>query len=178
MRRGAWTEPSAEAFLVRGNNYIKDGEKVDSAPAAFRILTVDMISCRKSRLEGKCTHPREQLQQALKGEEEVGILYSELPLFVFDVNLCIPAGRNQYYHQVSYFGIHDLDEVLYSEIPFGKLMNRFLFHESDSFRDQTFKLIPKIVKGNDVVRKAVGTKCSILGEKIKQNYIRGERFLN
>jgi hypothetical protein len=37
-------------------------------------------------------------------------------------------------------------------------------------------LIPRIVQGNVVVRKAVGSQPSILGNKLKQHYIRNERF--
>lgn len=38
------------------------------------------------------------------------------------------------------------------------------------------QLIPRIVEGNFVVKKAVGSKPAILGKKLKQIYIRTERF--
>jgi hypothetical protein len=60
--------------------------------------------------------------------------------------------------------------------PFRRLASRFFFGDSDSFRDSTFKLIPRIVKGNMLVKKAVGSKPTILGKKLKQHYIQDEKF--
>jgi len=47
---------------------------------------------------------------------------------------------------------------------------------SDEFRNQAFKLIPRIVEGNFMVKKAVGTKPAILGKKLRQIYIKTDRF--
>ena len=95
----------------------------------------------------------------------------------------MPAGST-IYHEVNYFGIDDMNEIKNQTTPFGKLMHRFIYGtkngkkdgSDDKFRNNTFKLIPRIVDGNFVVRKAVGSKPSILGRKIKQYYIRGERY--
>ncbi len=78
-----------------------------------------------------------------------------------------------------YFGV---DKVAWEEIkqgttPAGRLMNQFLFGESDDFRNKSFKLIPRIVEGNYIVRKSVGSKPSILGKKISQTYIRTDRYM-
>lgn len=176
LRQEAWSEPLAESFHVRAKKYIDNKKKKASKPSAFKLLCVDMISCRKPRYQGICTHPRERVQQALKREAESGQQYSEMPPFLFAVNLCIPAGADQFYHQVSYFAVQDLAEIQEARTPFGKLMNQFIFGDSNSFRDQTFKLIPRINQGNYIVRKAVGSKPSIIGKKLEQHYIRGERF--
>ncbi|GFH48678.1 hypothetical protein CTEN210_05154 [Chaetoceros tenuissimus] len=61
--------------------------------------------------------------------------------------------------------------------PFHRLAKDFFFGESNDYRDSTFKLIPRIVDGNFVVKKAVGSKPTILGKKVKQHYIRSDRFL-
>ena len=37
-------------------------------------------------------------------------------------------------------------------------------------------LLPRIAEGNGIVRRTVGSKPSILGSKLKQYYIRNERF--
>ena len=168
----AWSEPAAENFSIRGPNYLKDKKKIDSEQSAFRLLTVDLINCEKPLYGGICAHPTERIQQALRREEETGV--KELPAFVFCVNLCVPGSN--FYHKVSYFGIDDMEEIRKETTPFGKLMNKFIFGDDDDFRNSTFKMIPRIVDGNFVVRKAVGSKPSILGKKIKQYYIRGERY--
>jgi hypothetical protein len=50
------------------------------------------------------------------------------------------------------------------------VLKPFFFGDSDEYRDQRFKLIPKIVEGNWVVRKSVGSTPAILGTKLKQHY--------
>ena len=59
---------------------------------------------------------------------------------------------------------------------FTKLAARFFFGQSDKFRDETFKLIPRIAQGNFVVKSAVGTKPALLGTKVKQHYIRNDKY--
>eukprot|EP00980_Cylindrotheca_fusiformis_P024624 scaffold12169_cov132-Cylindrotheca_fusiformis.AAC.12 len=174
LRLEAWSEPSAQSFQIRGPTYLKDGKKVSSEAAAFSLMTVDMIQCETPQYKPICGHPRERVQQAIKRELETGT--REMPDFIFAVNLCIPAGRNQYYHQVSYFAVDNMEEIQKAETPFGKLMKEFIFGDSDKFRDRTFKLIPRIVKGNMLVRRAVGSKPSVLGTKIQQHYYRGDRY--
>lgn len=172
LRLNAWTEPAAETFCVRGPNYLVDRAKIPSENAAFRLLTVDIVQANEPLYTGMCAHPEERIQQALKRERETGI--KELPQFVLAVNLCVPGDKT--YHQVSYFGIDDFEEITHQKTPFGRLMHEFIFGESDDFRLQTFKLIPRIVDGNFVVRKAVGSKPTILGRKIKHYFVRGDNY--
>jgi hypothetical protein len=174
LRSDAWSEPGAATFAVRGANYISDKKKISSLSAAFPLLAVDFVNSDQPLLKGLCAHPNERVQRALQRERETGV--QELPEFILAVNLCIP-GANKTYHQVSYFGIDNLQEIKNASTPFDKLMNRFLFEDDDDFRNRTFKLIPRIVEGNYIVRKAVGTKPSIIGKKIKQYYIRSDRYM-
>jgi hypothetical protein len=60
--------------------------------------------------------------------------------------------------------------------PSSKLCNKFFFGGDDEFRHNTFKLIPCIIEGNFMVRKAVGSTPAIMGNKIKQTYIQGDRY--
>ena len=172
LRLDAWSEPAAENFQVRGANYMNDRQKFPSEESAFQLLCVDLINSEKALYDGICAHPGERFQLALQREEATGI--RELPEFVFCINLCVPGPP--FYHKVSYFGVNNMDEIRNETTAFGRLMNRFIFGDSDEFRNETFKLIPRIVEGNFVVRKAVGSKPSILGKKIKQYYIRNERY--
>jgi hypothetical protein len=154
---------------------MKDRVKVPSEPAAFRLLAVDLVNTQRPFHTGMCAHPEERVQQALKRERETGL--KELPEFVFAVNLCVPGQIN--YHNVYYFGADKacMEEIRMQTTPFGRLMYQFLYGGSDEYRNKTFKLIPRIVEGNYIVRKAVGTKPTILGRKIKQYYISGERYM-
>jgi len=175
LRTQAWSEPPAENFQVRGKTYAKDRIKVQSEPAAFRLFAVDLVNTKHTMDTGMCAHPEERVQLALQRELETGL--KELPDFVFCVNLCVPGATT--YHSAYYFGADRscMDEIRNLSTPFGRVMNQFLYGDSDEFRNRTFKLIPRIVDGNYIVRKAVGSKPAILGRKIKQYYVRSERFM-
>lgn len=174
LRLDAWCEPAATGFQVRGRSYMSDKVKSDSLPAVFRLLTVDLVKCEKPLMTGMCSHPNERIQSALAREQRTGV--KELPAFVFAINLVIPSG-SALYHSVFYFGVDDINILKDTSSPFGKLANKFFFGDSDAFRNATFKLIPRVVDGNFVVRKAVGSKPAILGKKIKQTYIRTNRYM-
>jgi len=173
-----WTEPSATSFQVRGANYIKDRKKVESRPSLFRLFAVDLVKVSKPILKGFCNHPNERVQQCLKAEK-AKIAGSEMPPFIFCVNITVPG--TPAHHLVIYFAVDDISLI---EPPkegeqmtaFRTLASRFFFGDSDEFRDSTFKLIPRIVSGNFVVKKAVGSKPTILGKKLKQHYIQNDRF--
>lgn len=174
LRLDAWSETSGTSFQIRGAHYMSNKVKCDSLPTVFRLLTVDLVKCNNPVMTGMCSHPNERIQRALAREQLTGI--HEFPEFVFAINLVIPSG-NSMYHSVFYFGIDDVSIIKDETTPFGRLANRFFFGNSDHFRNETFKLIPRIVEGNYLVRKAVGSKPAILGRKIKQTYIRTDRFM-
>ncbi|GFS41668.1 similar to ENHANCED DISEASE RESISTANCE protein [Actinidia rufa] len=48
---------------------------------------------------------------------------------------------------------------------------------SDMFRDSRFKLIPRIVEGYWMVKRAVGTKACLLGKAVTCKYLRQDNFL-
>jgi hypothetical protein len=172
LRLNAWAEANAEEFNVRSKNYALDNLKVPSMPSVFKLLTVDLVKVDQPIITGLCSHPNERIQTALRKERETGV--RELPAFIYAVNLLIP-GRSTY-HWVAYFGLDDVSVLRDQETPLGRVAEPYFFGKSDEYRDKTFKLIPRVVHGNFVVRKAVGSKPSILGAKLKQHYIQNERF--
>jgi len=174
-----WTEPSASSFNVRGANYLKDRKKMPSADNLFQLFAVDLVKVSQPILTGMCNHPDERVQKALRAEK-AGRLDSPMPPFIFCVNITLPGSPA--HHLVMYYAVDDMsliaprsssDDVT---TPFNKLASRFFFGDSDDFRDSTFKLIPRIVKGNFIVKNAVGNKPTILGKKVKQHYIQNDRF--
>jgi hypothetical protein len=79
---------------------------------------------------------------------------------------------------VFYFAVDDIRTINGADgSPSSKLCQRFLFGDSDEFRDATFKLIPQVVQGNFIVRKAVGSTPAIMGKKLRQLYVRNDRFM-
>jgi hypothetical protein len=172
LRMESWSEACASNFGVRGKTYVKDRKKENSEECLFKLLVVDLVKVDKPIMTGMCSHPNERVQRALRREKETG--EKELPEFIFCINYCIPA--DPYSHWVAYFGTDDLAALRDTSTPIGKLTEPFFFGDDDEFRKNTFKLIPRIVEGNFVVKKAVGTKPTILGRKLKQYYIQDPRF--
>lgn len=150
--------------------------KQPSEPSFFQFLACDLVQVSSPVLSGLCGHPHERVQQALMRQGQTGT--KELPEFIFCVNYCLPAGAaaGGFTHWVAYFGTDDVDQLKDETTPLGRVCNPFFFGESDQFRRERFKLIPHVVQGNVIIRKAVGTKPSILGKKLKQYYVRNARY--
>jgi len=180
-----WTEPSSSSFNVRGANYLKDRKKIPSADNLFRLFAVDLVKVSDPILTGMCNHPDERVQRSLRAEKSDRDV-SPMPPFIFCVNITLPGSPA--HHLVMYYAVDDLSLIAprstrsassadnNNKVPFNKLASRFFFGDSDEFRDSTFKLIPRIVKGNFLVKNAVGNKPTILGKKLKQHYIQDDRF--
>lgn len=162
-----WAEPDSDQFKVRGKNYIKDHKKIRAGESMFKLITVDLVECDHPIMSGLCSRKNERVQLALRR--------GDLPPYVVAINIIVPGPP--YYHLVMYYKVDDMDAINgKAGTPFSELANKFFFGEDDKFRDETFKLIPRIVDGNFVVRKAVGSTPAIMGTKLKQYYVRTDRF--
>eukprot|EP00978_Attheya_sp_CCMP212_P047394 scaffold421344_cov55-Attheya_sp.AAC.1 len=175
-----WARPDANSFRVRGKMYKKDKIKINAGPSAFRLLTTDVLVADK-HIRGVCNRPKERVQLALGREKKrkaqgLESDMHDMPPFVFVVNILV-AGP-PHYQLVFYYAVDDISMIDGTDgTPFSKLAKQFFFSGDDNFRDRTFKLIPQIVKGNFVVRKAVGSTPAIIGTKLKQTYVTSDRFL-
>ncbi len=172
-----WAEPDANSFRVRGKKYLKDKHKYNAGPSLFRLFAADIVEVDVPIMGGMCPHPTERVQLALERErvaKEQG-LPSDMPPYVFCVNIVMPGPPH--YHMVFYYAVDDMSKIDGSDgTPSSKLCQEFFFGGDDTFRDSTFKLIPCVVEGNFMVRKAVGSTPAIMGKKIKQTYFQDERF--
>ena len=173
-----WAEPDPNSFLVRGPNYLNDAVKMNAGSSIGQLIAMDCVLVDKPILTGMSTHPTERIQLALKREKEMKEkgLKCDTPAFIFVVNIVVPA--TQCFHAVFYYAVDDMSTIDGSDgTPSSRLCQKFIFGDSDEFRDQTFKLIPRIVEGNFLVRKAVGSTPAIMGTRLKQYYVRSERFM-
>mmetsp|Transcript_262 Transcript_262/g.355 ORF Transcript_262/g.355 Transcript_262/m.355 type:complete len:334 (-) Transcript_262:401-1402(-) len=176
-----WCEPDASTFRVRGDEYVQNKKKVPSGQSLFRLFAVDLVKVKQPIMTGMCNHPNERIQKCIQAKKE-GKPGTDMPPFIFVVNITIPG--KPAFHVVMYYAVDDISLITPpsecdDESPnpaFTKLAYKFFFGSSDTFRDKTFKLIPRIVKGNFIVKKAVGSKPTLLGTKVKQRYIRGDNF--
>ena len=172
-----WAEPDANSFRVRSKNYLKDKQKINAGSSLFRLFAADIVEVDVPIMGGMCPHPKERVQLALARErvaKEKG-LPSDMPPYVFVVNIVMPGPPN--YHMVFYYAVDEMSKIDGSDgTPHSKLCKKFFFGGDDTFRGNTFKLIPCIIEGNFMVRKAVGSTPAIMGNKIKQTYVQGDRY--
>ena len=173
-----WAEPDPNSFLVRGPSYLKDGVKINAGSSIGELIAMDCVLVDTPILTGMALHPTERIQLALEREKEMKEKgrKCDTPSFIFAVNIVVPA--TQCFHAVFYYAVDDMSTIDGSDgTPSSKLCQKFIFGDSDEFRDETFKLIPRIVEGNFLVRKAVGSTPAIMGTRLKQYYVRSERFM-
>ena len=85
----------------------------------------------------------------------------QLP-FTFVVNMIVPCSINLslllYFQPASKDWRED-------GTPMSKLLQNFINNPDDKFRNDRFKLIPRIVKGNMLIKKAVGSRPAVIGNK-------------
>ena len=105
-----------------------------------------------------------------------------MPQFVFCINMVFPGPPH--YHLVMYFAVDDFSILGNYSIRaedgrenHSSALHDFLLGSSDEFRDKCFKLIPRVVEGSFLFRRAVGSKPVIMGRYLRTKYVRGERFL-
>ncbi|KAL5150247.1 Protein ENHANCED DISEASE RESISTANCE 2-like [Glycine soja] len=122
----------------------------------LKLIAVDWFTVDKSA-DRISLHPKCLVQS------EAG---KKLP-FILVINLQVPAKPN--YSLVLYYA---------ADRPINKnsLLAKFV-DGSDAFRDSRFKLIPSIVEGYWMVKRAVGTKACLLGKAVTCKYFRQDNFL-
>lgn len=151
-----WTNPGGGGFMIRGSTYLKDYTKVRGGDPLLKLLAVDWLKAEQSI-------DKVALRPSCIVQSEAG---RKLP-FILIFNLQIPAKPN--YNLVFYYA---------TDMPVNKssLLGKFI-DGTDTFRDSRFKLIPSIVKGYWMVKRAVGTKACLLGKAVTCRYLRQDNFL-
>mmetsp|Transcript_40111 Transcript_40111/g.73398 ORF Transcript_40111/g.73398 Transcript_40111/m.73398 type:complete len:1304 (+) Transcript_40111:142-4053(+) len=135
-----WAEPDANSYRVRGKTYKVDSKKVNAGSSLFRLLAADIVETDIPIMTGMCLHPKERVQLALQREAEAQsrgdvTSPSEMPPFVFVVNIALPGPPNCHI-MVFYYAVGDLSTIDGSDsTPSSKLSQEFFFGKDDTFRD-------------------------------------------
>ena len=177
LPRHKWSEPDSNSFRVRGKYYKKDKIKINAGPSIGRLIAVDVLRVDEPINSGLSVLPTERIQIALEREKRLLAkgLPSDVPPFIFLVNFVLPGPP--FYHGAYYFAIDDMSSIDGTDgSPSSKLCQKFFFGDDDNFRDDTFKMIPTIVDGNFVAKKAVGSRPVIMGHYLGQRYVKNARF--
>ncbi|KAG6493827.1 hypothetical protein ZIOFF_048830 [Zingiber officinale] len=164
-----WSSPNGHGFMIRGKNYLKDYSKIVGGDPLLKLIAVDWFKADNNSIDKVALHPKSLVQP---GRTDLSFFSYQskagkaLP-FILIVNLEIPSKPN--YSLVLYYA---------AEKPLSKdsLLGRFV-DGTDMFRDSRFKLIPSIVEGYWMVKRAVGTKACLLGKAVTCKYLRQDNFL-
>lgn len=154
-----WAEPDASLFQVRGPNYLIDKKKVPSPPSRFHLVGVDLLSF-------------ESASDRYNISAQSGSVARSTPKFMFVINMIIPGPENV--SMVFYFQ-PTRDNWFEDGSAFSELLNDFLDGD-DQFRNSRFKLIPTVVEGSFIIKQSVGSKPTLLGNKLKCPYHRGDNY--
>lgn len=171
LPRDTWGEDGT-TWQVRGASYPDDGRKVPGGPHLFQLECCDLVHAPT----------REDLHDILgKPNSRLDLLRQagDTDTFVLAVNILVPS--NPPTSWVSYFSVPNAAALAPEDRPyFTKLASTFFFDRSEEgnrFRDERFKIIPAIVEGSWIVRRAVGNKPALVGTKLKQQYYFTDRSL-
>eukprot|EP00596_Hydrurales_sp_CCMP1899_P010073 CAMPEP_0119044170 /NCGR_PEP_ID=MMETSP1177-20130426/29212_1 /TAXON_ID=2985 /ORGANISM="Ochromonas sp, Strain CCMP1899" /LENGTH=580 /DNA_ID=CAMNT_0007013793 /DNA_START=607 /DNA_END=2349 /DNA_ORIENTATION=+ len=157
-----WADLDAASFRIRGQTYNQDRVKAASAPSLFKLIAIDVFDCPEPTFN-IASHPNNRVHQAMQRGEKT---------WVFVVNILIPGPPH-----LSFVVYLEGDKAKIEEdTPFGRIAKPFFFGNDDNFRNNRFKLIPKIVDGNMIIKMAVKDTPTLLGNKLKQSYYKGENY--
>lgn len=157
-----YTESDPTAFRVRGASYNADKMKVPSAKSLFKLVAIDIFEVPEAT-HNIAANPRNRVHLAAQRGD---------PTWVFLVNIMVPGPP--FLSFVVYFAG---DKALIdADTPFGRVARPFFYGNDDEFRNNRFKLIPRIIDGNMIIKMAVKDTPTLLGNKLKQYYYRGDNY--
>jgi nitrate reductase NapE component len=157
-----YTDIDASTFRIRGLTYNDDKVKAASAPSMFKLIAIDVFDVPEPTFN-VASHPRNRVHLALQRGDKT---------WVFVVNIMIPGPPFLCF--VAY--LEGDKSKIEEDTPFGRIAKPFFYGSDDEFRNNRFKLIPKIVDGNMIIKMAVKDTPTLLGNKLKQSYFKGENY--
>lgn len=159
-----WASPPGDLFSLRSKHYLTKRIKSPAGEYLFSPVGMDWLKST-AKLENVLARPDNRVFHALRKAQALG---KSLKSFVLAVNLQVPG--KDHHSAVFYFAAED-------PIPAGSLLYRFV-NGDDSFRNQRFKIVNRIVKGPWIVKKAVGNySACLLGKTLTCNFHRGPNYL-
>ncbi|CAH8360249.1 unnamed protein product [Eruca vesicaria subsp. sativa] len=153
----SWSTADPSTFLIRGNNYLTDQQKVKAKGTMMQLIGADWIRSdkREDDLGGRLGGLVQEF--AAKGGSE----------FFFIVNMQVPGSS-----MIS-LALYYMLKTPLEEHP---LLQSFV-NGDDAYRNSRFKLIPHISKGSWIVKQSVGKKACLVGHALEVRYTRGKNYL-
>jgi len=157
-----WGESDASTFRVRGLTYLQDKVKTNSMPSLFKLVAVDVFEVPEAT-HNISANPKNRVYLAHQRGEK---------FWAFVVNIMVPGPPH-----LSFVMYYQGDKSLIEQdTPFGRVAKPFFFGNDDEFRNNRFKLIPKVIDGNIIVKMAVKDTPTLLGNKLKQYYYKDDHY--
>ncbi|KAG9146249.1 hypothetical protein Leryth_007956, partial [Lithospermum erythrorhizon] len=153
----SWAAGDPSLFLIRGDNYLKDHNKIKAKGTLTQLVAADWLRSDKREDDIGNRHGGLVQKYAAKGGPE----------FFFIINIQVPGSTT--YNLALYY-------LLTKPLKQTPLLERFV-NADDSFRNSRFKLIPYISKGSWIVKQSVGKKACLLGQALEVRYCRGKNYL-
>ncbi|XP_022133494.1 protein ENHANCED DISEASE RESISTANCE 2-like isoform X2 [Momordica charantia] len=153
----SWATSDPSLFLIRGQNYLKDNQKIKANGTLMQMVGADWL--RSDRREDDLSRRPGGIVQ--KYAERGG------PEFFFVVNIQVP-GTTMYTLALYY--------MMRTPLESSPLLKSFV-EGDDTFRNSRFKLIPYISQGSWIVKQSVGKKACLLGHALEVHYFRGNNYM-
>jgi hypothetical protein len=153
----------AETFQVRGPRYNADKVKVSSAPSAFELMHVELFRSH-SRIGNVAARSQGWLRKARAAGDR---------RFYLVISYVCPSAP--FVHTVFYYAA---DEQRIEASPqLQRLWQRFTARGpgADAFRNERWKVIPRVPEGSWIVQRAVGSKPALLATKLTHTWILCDR---
>eukprot|EP00124_Ichthyophonus_hoferi_P004371 Ihof_evm3s472 gene=Ihof_evmTU3s472 len=158
-----WSEPPAGGFKIRGPNYLRDKVKQPSLESICTLLDVDIFrTTTPGRYDYFSSSTGSYVQWALGAGETRFMIVMHFQSSTYNM-ACTWA--------VEETKLKDASEG------FKKLWKEFI-SGTDEFRNSHFKIIPRIVESNWLLKKACGASNPVLyATKLKHRYHVTENYL-
>jgi hypothetical protein len=146
-----WRDIDASNFKVRGPTYNVDKVKTVSAPSLLKLLAIDLYEVPEPT-QNICAHPKNRVNLALQRGEKTWVFVMNImvpgpPFLSFVVYMTGDPVRMRAHLReatiLTMFVIY-FKEIIEQDTPFGRIAKRFFHGNDDEFRNNRFKLIPKV----------------------------------
>eukprot|EP00210_Caulerpa_lentillifera_P002791 g2666.t1 len=163
-----WSDPGSTGFFVRGETYFFDKRKVPADQPRFFLDWVYLVKLKAP------THDIARFLPALRsGNDDFTFVLQVMIPGPPHLSMIIGWTRNQK-SQNSDEG-SDTSADTNNRDPFEISLLRFLKSDNKG-RNGMFKLIPKVVEGNWIIRNSVGHTPVLMGRKLRQTYHTGAGY--
>ena len=150
-------------FQVRKKNYMKSRKKIASNGPLAKLVGCEFFNTGKEHTLHLVNRKKGTFLQAARARGDNSFYYV----------VVVVTPSPPYHCLLMYYRMPELSEMPDS---FRNLWEQFL-DGTDEFRNQRWKIIPRVAQGPWVVKSAVGTKPALLGLKVDQSYFKGDRYI-